>query len=88
MRTILLPVVGFALLSWTCAGQGTQPKDARKAEVGKVMARSQGLHGYLGFSASRPPARSEYSAGMGFYSAVWPLIDQPLANIQIGLAGS
>jgi len=88
MRTILLPVVGFALLSWTCAGQGTQPKDARKAEVGKVMARSQGLHGYIGFSASRPPARSEYSAGMGFYSAVWPLIDQPLANIQIGLAGS
>jgi hypothetical protein len=25
---------------------------------------------------------------MGFYSAVWPLIDQPLANFQIGLAGS
>jgi hypothetical protein len=25
---------------------------------------------------------------MGFYSAVWPLIDQPLADFQIGLAGS
>ena len=24
---------------------------------------------------------------MGFYSAVWPLIDRPLANFQIGLAG-
>ncbi len=24
---------------------------------------------------------------MGFYSAVWPLIDQPLAHFQIGLAG-
>ncbi len=59
-----------------------------KAEAGKVTAHSDGLHGYIGFSASRPPARSEYSAGMGFYSAVWPLIDQPLANFQIGLAGT
>ena len=25
---------------------------------------------------------------MGFYSAVWPLIDQPLAGFQIGLAGA
>ena len=25
---------------------------------------------------------------MGFYSAVWPLIDRPLADFQIGLAGS
>jgi hypothetical protein len=24
---------------------------------------------------------------MGFYSAVWPLVDRPLANFQIGLAG-
>ncbi|HNS21682.1 MAG TPA: hypothetical protein PKH24_14350 [Sedimentisphaerales bacterium] len=63
-------------------------KDARKAETGKVTAHSDGLHGYIGFSATRPPARSEYSAGMGFYSAVWPLISQPLADFQIGLAGS
>ncbi len=25
------------------------------------------------------------SAGMGFYSAVWPLVDRPIANFQIGL---
>ena len=25
---------------------------------------------------------------MGFYSAVWPLVDQPLANFQIGLPGA
>jgi len=86
MRTTLLPVVSIALLSWTCPGQET--KDAGKAETGKVTAHSQGLHGYIGFSATRPPTRSEYSAGMGFYSAVWPLIDQPLADFQIGLAGS
>jgi len=88
MRTRLLRVVSIALLSWTCAGQENQAQDARKAEAGKVTAYSRGLHGYIGFSATRPPARSEYSAGMGFYSAVWPLIDRPLANFQIGLAGS
>ena len=85
---IIIPVVGLALLSWTCAGQETPKKEAPKAEAAQVRAQSGGLHGYIGFSASRPPAKSEFSAGMGFYSAVWPLIDQPLANFQIGLAGS
>jgi hypothetical protein len=88
MNTSLSFILILALLSWTCAGQESQTKDARKAEAGKVTAHSGGLHGYIGFSATRPPARSEYSVGMGFYSAVWPLIDQPLANFQIGLAGS
>ena len=88
MNTSLSFILIVALLSWTCAGQESQTKDARKAEAGKVTAHSGGLHGYIGFSATRPPARSEYSVGMGFYSAVWPLIDQPLANFQIGLAGS
>jgi len=88
MKTRLLLVVSIALLSWTCAGQENQAKDAKKAEAAQVRSHSGGLHGYIGFSASRPPARSEYSAGMGFYSAVWPLIDQPLAHFQIGLAGS
>ena len=86
MRTILLSIVGFALLSGTCVGQET--KGAGKAEASKATAHSGGLHGYIGFSASRPPVRSEFSAGMGFYSAVWLLIDQPLANFQIGLAGA
>ena len=86
MRTILLPVVGFALLSWTCAGQAA--KSAVRGEAGKVTAHSGGLHGYIGFSGTHPAARSEFIAGMGFYSAVWPLIDQPLANFQIGLASA
>ena len=79
-------VLGFAFLSWTCAGQ--EANAAGKAEAGKVTAHSSGLHGYIGFSATRPPARSEFSAGMGFYSAIWPLIDQPLADFQIGLAST
>ncbi|MGA2620614.1 MAG: hypothetical protein ABSF26_23575 [Thermoguttaceae bacterium] len=88
MRTRLLPVAGMALLWWTCAGGENQTLAADKAEGAKVAAHCDGLHGYIGFGASRPPARSEYSAGMGFYSAVWPLVDRPLANFQIGLAGS
>ncbi len=86
MKAASASIVGIVLLSWTCAGQAT--KDIGKSEAGKVTAHSQGLHGYIGFSASRPPAKSDYSAGMGFYSAIWPLIDQPLADFQIGLAGS
>jgi hypothetical protein len=88
VNTALPLILVLALTSWPCPGQEGQMKDARKAETGKVTAHSDGLHGYIGFSATRPPARSEYSAGMGFYSAVWPLISQPLADFQIGLAGS
>ena len=79
-------IVIVALFSSTCLAQ--EPKDSAEGRAGKVTAHSQGLHGYIGFTASRPPARSEYSAGMGFYSAVWPLIDQPIANFQIGLASA
>jgi hypothetical protein len=78
----------MALLAWNCAAQENQANGVKKAKSAKVTAHSDGLHGYIGFSATRPPARSEFSAGMGFYSAVWPLIDQPLAGFQIGLAGS
>ena len=86
MKTTFAPVAILALLSCLCAGQD-QP-NAKNSEAGNVTAHSQGLHGYIGFDATRPPARSEYSAGMGFYSAVWPLIDQPLADFQIGLAST
>ncbi len=88
MRTRFLPYFGMALLAWNCAAQENRANDVKKVGAAKVTAHSGGLHGYIGFSATRPPARSEFSAGMGFYSAVWPLIDRPLAGFQIGLAGS
>jgi hypothetical protein len=88
MKTEFATVAILAILSWDCVGQTIPPKAPEKAEAGKVTAHSEGLHGYIGFDATRPPARSEYCAGMGFYSAVWPLIDQPLANFQIGLAST
>ncbi len=47
--------------------------------------RSNGLHGYIAYDAS-PADPAEYGMGCGFYSAAWTLIDQPLADFQIGLA--
>jgi hypothetical protein len=87
MRTALAIVGVFAFTSGSFAGEDL-PHGAEGTKSGGVTLRSQGLHGYIGFDASRPAARSEYSAGMGFYSAIWPLVDQPLANFQIGLAST
>ncbi|MBM3861812.1 MAG: hypothetical protein FJ395_19485 [Verrucomicrobia bacterium] len=54
-------------------------------KAGGVTSHSQGLHGYIGFSHEQPKAKTDFHAGMGFYAAVWPLVDKPLANFQIGL---
>jgi hypothetical protein len=43
------------------------------------------LHGYISFEHEPLPAEGNYSAGMGFYAAVLPLVDEPLADFQIGL---
>lgn len=51
----------------------------------QVTSHSQGLHGYIGFGHEKLPREGHYDAGMGFYAAVWSLVDQPLANFQIGL---
>lgn len=45
-----------------------------------------GLHGYIGYDIAPPPPN--YDAGVGFYSAVWPLVSKPFANFQIGLPGA
>ena len=81
-----LIAVSLVLLSWACAGQ--DKSNMKSAEGTQITAHSQGLHGYIGFSHERHPPQSAYSAGMGFYAAVWPLVEQPLANFQIGLPGS
>jgi len=78
----------LVLLATNPAAAANQDIAPKKTEPGRVTSHSRGLHGYIGYSASRPPAKSEFSAGMGFYSAVWPLIERPIANFQIGLAGA
>ena len=84
MRDAWLIILSVLALPWTCEGQenATKREDGR---AGIVTAHSRGLHGYVGYAASRPPSRADYSAGMGFYSAVWPLIEKPIAHFQIGL---
>ena len=85
MRKSLQLMLAVAVLLWACKSNAGDASGAEDVEAGVVTAHSRGLHGYIGFSASRPPERSAYSAGMGFYSAVWPLIAEPIAGFQIGL---
>jgi len=84
MRNSLLIILAFMVLPCTCEGK-ENAANGEEAKAGVVTTHSRGLHGYIGYSASRPTDRVEYSAGMGFYSAVWPLIAEPIANFQIGL---
>ncbi len=74
----LVAVFLAVLVCGVCCGAG-------ESEAGAVSSHSRGLHGYIGYSASRPQDRAHYGAGMGFYSAVWPLVAKPIANFQIGL---
>ncbi len=53
-----------------------------------ITPNFQGLHGYISYGHEKFPPQSSFTAGMGFYSAVWPLVSQPLAGFQIGLPGT
>jgi hypothetical protein len=44
-----------------------------------------GLYGYLYSRSEIPP--EEYNKGYGLYTAIWPLIDEPIQGFQIGLPG-
>jgi len=86
---VVVVMVGVSgCVAGVCMGQEVVGARAGVGEVGVPVLHSEGLHGYIGFRASRPPEKSEFSAGMGFYSAVWPLLDEPVANLQIGLASA
>ncbi len=84
MKKALLALVILLVPVPLCEGKEklASPEDTR---TGVVTAHVRGLHGYIGYSASRPANRAEYGMGMGFYAAVWPLIDKPIAHFQIGL---
>jgi hypothetical protein len=88
MKTCLLVTLGVALLTLPGTAQDSQAPAAAKSAAGRVTSHGQGLYGYIGFRHEPHPPDSAYHAGMGFYSAVWSLVDQPLANFQIGLPGS
>ncbi|HEV2473055.1 MAG TPA: hypothetical protein VGS41_10340, partial [Chthonomonadales bacterium] len=60
---------------------------SQTAQSSPVTTHEDGLHGYIAFATLPDARRSKYNAGIGFYSAVWELIDKPLAGFQIGLPG-
>jgi len=85
MKTSLLAILALVIVPWSCQGQQNDSDKAGESQAGVVTSSSNGLHGYISYSATCPPDRAAYSAGMGFYAAVWPLIDKPIARFQIGL---
>src|SRR5262252_1736278 len=87
-ETVLSELAGIAFVCWTCGGPDRAHGEEPAPVAGIVGRHSDGLHGYIGFSHEKLPAGSAYTAGMGFYAAVWPLVDQPIADFQIGLPSS
>ncbi len=88
MKSTFTLCLGAILLSVVCVAQDNSPKAASRSDAGQITSHSQGLHGYIGFGHEKLPSQGGYTAGMGFYAAVWPLVDQPLADFQIGLPSS
>ena len=100
MKTLCRSLVVLAVMALAWGGQTQTPQAQTKPktpaqkpaapvlEPGKVALNGRGLHGYISFTAAKPPADGGYYMGMGFYSAVWPLIDEPLSRFQIGLPGT
>ena len=82
-RALIACAMVFCAWSGNARDAGAAP--VRASGVGVVTAHPDGLHGYIGFGHEKLPPGSAFSAGMGFYAAVWPLVDRPLADFQIGL---
>lgn len=61
---------------------------AQEPAAAAPVQQGAGLHGYIAFQAEQPPDRKAFGMGIGFYSAVWSLLDEPLAEFQIGLAST
>jgi len=76
----------FLLVGLTIMGLIPSSKQVATDVVDEVTAGGNGLHGYIGYSTLRRP--EGFGAGIGFYTAVWPLVEQPLAGFQIGLPGN
>ncbi len=87
--SIFYPLVYIVFLNIPFIPHSTA-QDSNKVmnKPGVIREHHRGLHGYISYEAARPADRANYGYGMGFYSAVWPLISEPIADFQIGLAGS
>lgn len=82
MRYVTILMSVFLILACACS-KNKEQSDAIASRKSDVISGTKGLHGYISYQAPKPP--EGYGVGVSFYSAVWPLIDKPLANFQIGL---
>jgi hypothetical protein len=82
-RTLLL----FSAISFWFAGN-LHSGVVAETKPSAITPNFQGLHGYITYGHETFPPNSAFTAGMGFYSAVWPLVNEPLADFQIGLPGT
>ncbi len=80
LKPVKTKTLGLVAVTATGFMVATPALDARQ-----VTSHSQGLHDYISFGHDKLPPKGDYTAGMGFYAAVWSLVDQPLADFQIGL---
>ena len=89
LNTIFCPLLFIVHFNILFIPRSTaQDNNTVKNKPGVIREHHRGLHGYISYEAARPADRANYGYGMGFYSAVWPLISEPIADFQIGLAGS
>ncbi|CAN5902764.1 hypothetical protein BH11VER1_BH11VER1_12140 [soil metagenome] len=84
----ILPIFSLAFAALSCFGQDSQKIGTVDSGAGQITSNSQGLHGYIGYGHEPLPKGSDYHYGMGFYAAVWSLVDKPFANFQVGLPGT
>ncbi|RYG38451.1 hypothetical protein EON81_03615 [bacterium] len=83
-------LMGSSLLLFSLAVSTAVWNDPQDGQIkaGQITSHSDGLHGYIGCHAEKAPGKAGFNLGVSFYTAIWPLIDRPLANFQIGLAGT
>ncbi len=86
METLLIRRLFGAAAVWLATGALSGAAAAATSPT--ITPHSQGLHGYISYGHEELPPQSTFTAGAGFYSAVWPLTDRPLAGFQIGLPGT
>ncbi len=87
MKFPLIQIGLGAAAAWlVTAGLTSRADDTASSST--ITEQSEGLHGYIAYGHELCPPHSAFTAGGGFYSAVWSLVDQPLAHFQIGLPGT
>ncbi|MFI5193687.1 MAG: sialate O-acetylesterase [Chitinophagales bacterium] len=81
-----LAMIGLLKDKSNSVSSGTdEGQDANERDP-ETQINGSGLMGYISSRTSRPPAG--YGAGIGFYSAVYPILPDPINDFQIGLAST